>query len=130
MVQYWICYIYLIVFTDWLTQSWKLTNWSSFKSHVANYSAYKSQTPKLRTRKSQAHILEALEFRLGVKRDIKIVVWIMLSPQAHTFQQEIHIQNFILSVIKCYFYLHRVRIFLSLLGLQKTAREYVTYTNQ
>ena len=99
-----------------------MTDWLSFNSQLANYSACNSQTPESQTRKPQVHILEALEFRLCVQRDSKIVVWIMLIPQAHIFKQEINTKNFILNEIKCYFYLHRVPNFLRF-GTTKDVKE-------
>ena len=47
-------------------------------SQLANYLACNSQTPKLQTRKHYSHILESLQLRLCVHRDMNIVAWFML----------------------------------------------------
>ena len=87
---------------------------------------------RLLNRKSQAHILEAIEFRLCVQRDIKIPdhVYPTGAYLSGKNQYEINMFNCVISAIKCYFRLHRVPIFLSVLGLLKTSRKYITYTNE
>ena len=69
---------YLLMFFDiHLSQDFQ-----QFHKQFTDY--YKQQTHKI-----QVYILEALEFRLCVLPDIKVVVWIIMIPQAHIFQQEI-----------------------------------------
>ena len=74
-----------LIHTDKNSQAGQVSSHNSQIIWLAIHRFSKSQT-----RKSQAQVLEGIEFRLCEQRDIKIVVWIMLIPQADIFQQEIN----------------------------------------
>ena len=149
IAQYWhMPYIYPKVFT--LCHLRTLNNVQTDKTHNSQIdwhtdenlqngrvSSHNSQIIRLSidkflNRKSQAHILQALEFRLCAQRDIKIPdhVYPTGAYLSEKNQYEINMFNCVISAIKCYFHLHRVPIFLSVLGLLKMSRKYITYTNE
>ena len=67
-------------FSDWLSLIKKHADWSSFSSQLANCSACNQILPSRRVTNPVDNILELLQFRLFVHREMKFIVCFMLIP--------------------------------------------------